>query len=33
VAGTAVAMTGVLIIALRGNRVMAKLMALGARPQ
>jgi drug/metabolite transporter (DMT)-like permease len=31
--GTAVAMTGVLIIALRGNRVMAKLMALGTRPQ
>ncbi|MBW8815367.1 MAG: DMT family transporter [Caulobacterales bacterium] len=31
--GTAVAMTGVLIIALRGNRVMAKLMALGTKPQ
>ncbi len=31
--GTAVAMSGVLIIALRGNQVMAKLMALGTKPQ
>jgi drug/metabolite transporter (DMT)-like permease len=31
--GTAVALAGVLIVALRGNRVMAKLMALGGKPQ
>lgn len=31
--GTVVAMTGVLIIALRGNQVMAKLLALGTRTE